>query len=205
MWTRSGSPASSPHPHSVRCSIGQCKGPPIARRSSPRLQPQSRRVGSWSWWRRGRIELPVQRTLDTNLYGCSPAINLASAPRRTWGQARPVSVIFRVFPCDTVDAAPRHYVVASIPSGRGRWPRRYLIKQRGRVDGRHLSVCHLINEGGDTSTRHPHPSAPVESCRPRKAGRVLPAVVSIAGGGRRSLCGVARAPEEAACSEALRT
>jgi len=39
-------------------------------------------LNSWRWWRRGRIELPVQSTPDTNVYGCSHNGLISPVPTR---------------------------------------------------------------------------------------------------------------------------
>jgi hypothetical protein len=44
------------------------------------------------WWRRGRVELPVQSTLSTNVYGCSHYGLILPAPTRWRLRAKPASL-----------------------------------------------------------------------------------------------------------------
>ena len=106
------------------------------------------------WWRRGRVELPVQKKRPRVCYRLSQLfvlIRLTSADR-----VQPDQPIFLTLPLSTSGsgtATLRHPILTRC-GGVGVDVQLY-FKLRKRLQVRRLCFCHLFNEGDGTSACNP--------------------------------------------------
>ena len=123
------------------------------------------------WWRRGRVELPVQKSpprVSTSLFGClfslhcHPPADFSGASRCFLGgphrhRGRSTSTFRRPVPN---------------PSRRGQGGRSCLVRQLGRILFRQLLFCHLFYEVDGTSACNSELQLPCRTTRPHKSDKL---------------------------------
>ena len=96
------------------------------------------------WWRRGRVELPVQKKLSRIYYKLSPLFVLAWLTPADRVTTRPTGVSF-VTLTGVGMAAPQLFVTQSQPAGVGSgWMRYLVIRQRKRIRVRQLCFATIF-------------------------------------------------------------
>ena len=98
------------------------------------------------WWRRGRVELPVQKTLNWNVLQACPALifSLAASPPTKRLVSQPMGLLG--LPASALgQTAPRIHCACSPPSGRDEG-KRSRFRRLVRVVARELVSCRLFYE-----------------------------------------------------------
>jgi len=116
------------------------------------------------WWRRGRVELPVQEKLPRICYKLSQLFDLTRQTSADRVSAGPVDISFAAL-IDMTAAAPQLFDIHSQPVEVGSgWMCCRLVRQQKRIHVRQLYFCHLFNEVDGASACNPAAYLP---CRTR--------------------------------------
>ncbi len=126
-----------------------------------------RRLIARGWWRRGRVELPVQKAPNWNVLQAYPAICFACRSFRRPNLRRRSRLVLGPASSALGQQHPGFMAPASRPPGAARADVAAL-RQLGRVHDRQLLLCHLFTRCGGASACNSAKHPPVEPARPHR-------------------------------------
>ena len=119
------------------------------------------------WWRRGRVELPVQRASRSNMLQACPAISSRSKGPQPAGNPREPAGGLGSLATGVAEGCTSTYGAHSPPSRRGEGGRGSRVRLPGLLYFRQLLFCRLVDEVDGTPACDSARPPPVETTRPQ--------------------------------------